>query len=210
MVPTASHREATALAPYVNLARGWNRQADASRNRLFYRDRPLTADAYQHWLRRWAVRFVVLSQAAPDAAAKEEAALVAGGLPYLEPRLVGRPVDALRGPGPASPLASAPAEVLDFDSAEVTLWTPTAGPDRGPHRLLPLAEPARRRRASRCPDPPTATRRPSRACPALAGDETSTGEARGELAGPARHPTGRLPDRRAVQDAARLRLPVPD
>ena len=84
VVPTASHREAAALAPYANLARGWNRQADAARNRVFYRDRPLTAEAYQHWLRRWAVRFVVLSTAKPDAAAVEEAALVAGGLPYLE------------------------------------------------------------------------------------------------------------------------------
>jgi hypothetical protein len=68
VVPTASHREATALAAYANLARGWNRQADAARNRLFYRDQPLTADAYQRWLRRWAVRFVVLSTATPDAA----------------------------------------------------------------------------------------------------------------------------------------------
>lgn len=32
VVPAASHREASALAPYVNLARGWNRQADMERN----------------------------------------------------------------------------------------------------------------------------------------------------------------------------------
>jgi hypothetical protein len=125
VVPTASHRESTALAPYVNLARGWNRQADASRNHLFYRDRPLTADAYQHWLRRWAVLFVVLSKAEPDAAAKEEAALVAGGLPYLE-RVWSDAEWTLYEVRDPKPLASAPAEVLDFGAAEVTLWTPTA------------------------------------------------------------------------------------
>lgn len=32
VVPARSHREASALAPYVNLARGWNRQADMERN----------------------------------------------------------------------------------------------------------------------------------------------------------------------------------
>lgn len=32
VVPAASHIEASALAPYVNLARGWNRQADMERN----------------------------------------------------------------------------------------------------------------------------------------------------------------------------------
>ncbi len=125
VVPTASHRESTALAPYVNLARGWNRQADASRNRLFYRDRPLTPEAYQHWLRRWAVRFVVLSEAAPDAAAEEEAALVAGGLPYLE-RVWSDEEWTLYEVRDPKPLASAPAEVLGFGAAEVTLYTPSA------------------------------------------------------------------------------------
>jgi hypothetical protein len=127
VVPTASHREAAALAPYVNLARGWNRQADAARNRLFYRDRPLTADAYQRWLRRWAVRFVVLSTAKPDAAAVEEAALVSAGLPYLDP--VWSDDDwtlyAVRQP---RSLVSEPATVLGFDAAMITLYTPEPGP----------------------------------------------------------------------------------
>jgi hypothetical protein len=127
VVPTASHREATALAAYANLARGWNRQADAARNRLFYRDQPLTAEAYQRWLRRWAVRFVVLSTATPDAAAVEEAALVSAGLPYLE--RVWSDADwmlyEVRNP---APLASAPARVLDFDAAQITLYTPDPGP----------------------------------------------------------------------------------
>ena len=126
-MPTASHREATALAAYANLARGWNRQADAARNRLFYRDQPLTAEAYQRWLRRWAVRFVVLSTATPDAAAVEEAALVSAGLPYLE-RVWSDDDWMLYEVRNPTPLASAPARVLDFDAAQITLYTPEPGP----------------------------------------------------------------------------------
>ncbi|GAA2121874.1 MFS transporter [Nocardioides bigeumensis] len=127
VVPTASHREVAALAPYANLARGWNRQADAGRNRLFYRDVPLTADAYQRWLRRWAVRFVVLSEAKPDVAAVEEAALVADGLPYLD-RVWSDDEWTLYEVRRPRPLVSEPAEVLSFDSALITLSTPEPGP----------------------------------------------------------------------------------
>ncbi len=127
VVPTASHREAAALAPYVNLARGWNRQADADRNRLFYRDRPLTEKAYERWLRRWAVRFVVLSTATPDDAAVDEAELVAGGLPFLEKVWSDDhwTLYAVRKP---RPLVSKPATVLGFDAAMITLYTPRPGP----------------------------------------------------------------------------------
>jgi hypothetical protein len=127
VVPTASHREATALAPYVNLARGWNRQADAARNRVFYRDRPLTAQAYQRWLGRWSVRFVVLADATPDDAAVEEAALVEAGLPYLHEVWSDEDwtVYEVRDP---RPLVSRPARVLAFDAAQVTLYTSEPGP----------------------------------------------------------------------------------
>ncbi|WP_030574050.1 MFS transporter [Streptomyces aureocirculatus] len=85
VVPVRSHREASALAPHVNLARGWNRQADKERNPLFYgEDKSLSPTEYQQWLRRWAVRFVVLPKDAPDVAGEAEAKLVAGGLPYLD------------------------------------------------------------------------------------------------------------------------------
>jgi hypothetical protein len=127
VVPTDTHRESAALAPYVNLARGWNRQLDAGRNHLFYRDRPLTAEAYQRWLRRWAVHFVVLSRAKPDAAAVEEAALVASGLPYLE-RVWSDDEWTLYEVRRPTPLVSEPAEVLDFDAAQITLYTPEPGP----------------------------------------------------------------------------------
>ncbi|MDI9836027.1 MFS transporter [Streptomyces sp. KAU_LT] len=84
VVPARSHREASALAPYVNLARGWNRQADMERNPLFY-DGTLNSANYREWLRRWAVHFVVLPKDEPDpSAAQRERELVQRGLPYLK------------------------------------------------------------------------------------------------------------------------------
>jgi hypothetical protein len=83
-VPSASHRESSALAPHVNLARGWNRQADAERNPLFYNG-TLTAQSYHAWLRRWAVQYVVLpKEGRPDHAALEETKIIEDGQPYLK------------------------------------------------------------------------------------------------------------------------------
>ncbi|MFI2378965.1 MFS transporter [Streptomyces sp. NPDC018964] len=84
VVPARSHREASALAPYVNLARGWNRQADMERNPLFYDD-TLNSANYHEWLKRWGVHFVVLPKDEPDGdGGQRERELVQRGLPYLE------------------------------------------------------------------------------------------------------------------------------
>ncbi|MFI6037456.1 MFS transporter [Streptomyces sp. NPDC051315] len=84
VVPARSHREASALAPYVNLARGWNRQADMERNPLFYDD-TLNSANYHEWLQRWAVHFVVVPKDEPDGDGGErERELVQRGLPYLK------------------------------------------------------------------------------------------------------------------------------
>jgi hypothetical protein len=181
VVPTASHREATALAPYVNLARGWNRQADAARNRIFYRDRPLTADVYQSWLRNWAVRFVVLPNAAPDAAAVQEAALVAGGLPYLD-RVWSDDQWTLYEVHNPRPLAAAPAEVLDFDAAEVTLYTPTAGAivvRIGYSRWLSLVDDF----GEPLPSPPEGDTAPQACLSGLANDSDAAGDDEADEAG---------------------------
>ncbi|WP_051950843.1 hypothetical protein [Actinacidiphila yeochonensis] len=82
VVPLRSHWEASGLSPYVNLARGWNRQADVERNALFY-DGTLSGATYYKWLRNWGVRYVVLPSAPPDGAAVAEARLVAAGPPGL-------------------------------------------------------------------------------------------------------------------------------
>ncbi|MFI5554017.1 MFS transporter [Streptomyces sp. NPDC051738] len=84
VVPARSHREAAALAPYVNLARGWNRQADMKRNPLFYDD-TLNSANYHEWLKRWAVHYVVLPKDEPDpTGAMRERQLVQRGMPYLK------------------------------------------------------------------------------------------------------------------------------
>lgn len=84
---TAEHWEAYEVAPRISLARGWERQLDVANNGLFY-GAHLTAHGYDAWLRRLAVRFVALPDAALDASAVREARLIRAGLPYL--RLVFR------------------------------------------------------------------------------------------------------------------------
>lgn len=125
VVPARSHREASALAPYINLARGWNRQADMERNPVFYDD-TLNSATYRDWLHRWAVHYVVLPKGDPDTGAEQEAELVKDGQPYLRPvwsdanwRLF-----AVREP---TPLADPPATVVRAGAGEVTIRVRTAG-----------------------------------------------------------------------------------
>ncbi|GHJ37331.1 hypothetical protein [Streptomyces sp. TS71-3] len=75
VVPARNHREADLLSAHVDTARGWNRQLDVVRGRLFYRPDPSTA-AYRAWLDHWAVGLVVLPHGQPDGPAEREAALV--------------------------------------------------------------------------------------------------------------------------------------
>ena len=126
VVPTRSHREAAALAPYVALARGWNRQADVGRNPLFYKRDVITADAYHRWLRRWAVSYVVLGSADPDPAAKPEALLVASHPDYLHE--VWSDGDwTLYSVSGSKPLVDSPAQVTGFNAAVMTIMTPAPG-----------------------------------------------------------------------------------
>jgi hypothetical protein len=84
VVPMRRHGEAFFVARHVPLARGWLRQVDYGRNRLFY-EPALRADAYRRWLSDNAVGWVALARGRHDWAAGREAALVRGGLPFLEP-----------------------------------------------------------------------------------------------------------------------------
>jgi len=86
LVPTARRGEARWITPEVPLARGWIRQLDRGRSPLFYDnlDGPPTAEAYRSWLRDEAVSWVVLTDAKPDHASEDEAALLrAGRVPGL-------------------------------------------------------------------------------------------------------------------------------
>ncbi|MFD9126485.1 MFS transporter [Kitasatospora sp. NPDC059571] len=81
-VPMLNHWESWGLAGTVELARGWNRQADLQRNPLFY-EGTLTPDRYRDWLRRWAVGYVVLPSGTLDYAARQEAAVIGSGPDWL-------------------------------------------------------------------------------------------------------------------------------
>ncbi|MFF8266734.1 hypothetical protein ACF059_05015 [Streptomyces sp. NPDC016562] len=134
VVMARSHREAAVLAPYVNLARGWNRQADVERGRLFYDGYggagvpagTFSAAAYRAWLNHWAVGFVVLHDGPLDAASEREYALVTSGPAYLEAvwRDDNWRVYRVRD---AVPLVDPPGSVVSSDSAALVVRMPRPG-----------------------------------------------------------------------------------
>ncbi|WP_282699689.1 hypothetical protein [Streptomyces sp. CC219B] len=126
VVPARNHREATALAPHVNMARGWNRQLDMERARLFY-DGTFSAATYRAWLDRWAVGLVVLPLGKPDGYAAEEARLIRERRPdWLEPVWQDRHWRIFRVRDPV-PLVSPPADVVRTTGAELVVRMPRAG-----------------------------------------------------------------------------------
>ncbi|MFF3466682.1 MFS transporter [Streptomyces sp. NPDC002619] len=126
VVPARSHREASALAPYVNLARGWNRQADMERNPLFYDD-TLNSANYHEWLQRWAIHFVVLPKDEPDGDGGErERTLLQRGMPYLK-QIWGDANWQLFRVTDAVPLAEPDAVVDRAEQGELTIEVHKAG-----------------------------------------------------------------------------------
>ncbi|WP_225859101.1 hypothetical protein [Streptomyces albicerus] len=125
VVPARNHREAALFAPHAQLMRGWNRQLDVERGRLFY-EGALDAPRYHAWLRHWAVAYVVVPDAKPDGPAEHEAALVTSGQDWLEPVWHDAHWRIYRVRD-AQPLASAPARVVRAGEADVVLRVPHAG-----------------------------------------------------------------------------------
>jgi hypothetical protein len=126
VVPTQRHWETVYVATELPLARGWERQLDIGRNALFY-GTELGADAYHRWLRDHAVRYVALADVPVDPFAIEEARLVAGGLPFLEPVWrdehwqLWQVVDA-------SPMVDGPARLVHMGMTAVVLHFTAAEP----------------------------------------------------------------------------------
>ncbi len=85
--PTANHWESAYLAPGFELARGWLRQLDTTRDDIFYRDDgPLTDSAYRSWLHNNAIRYVALPDAPLDYSSAAERRLILSKPAYLQPR----------------------------------------------------------------------------------------------------------------------------
>ena len=79
---TSGHWETAYLAPEFELARGWLRQLDRSRNGLFYRDR-LPSARYRAWLVRSGIRYVALADTATDYSARAERRVIESRPHYL-------------------------------------------------------------------------------------------------------------------------------
>jgi hypothetical protein len=80
---TKNHWEAARLATEVQLARGWERQLDQKVNPIFYDDQRFTAERYEWWLKRNAVKWVALPAAPLDYSAQLEARLLRTNPPFL-------------------------------------------------------------------------------------------------------------------------------
>lgn len=80
---TRSHWEAALLAPYVELARGWERQLDKRYNEAIEAD-PLSPAVYRRWLDRNGVSYVALPDVPLDGSSVGEAALIRHGAPFLK------------------------------------------------------------------------------------------------------------------------------
>jgi hypothetical protein len=105
-VDTVRHWDAAYLpAAGIPLVRGWFRQDDFPQNEPLYGD--LTPASYLHWLRDLGVAYVVLTDAAPDYSAAQEAALLRGGRSGLPMAYRDAHLEIFRVPA-AQPIVSGP------------------------------------------------------------------------------------------------------
>jgi hypothetical protein len=114
--PTANHWEAAYLAQRFELARGWLRQLDTTRDEIFYGDDSrLTDAAYREWLRRNGISYVLLPDAPLDYSSAAERQLILSEPAYLEPRWHSAHwrIYAVRDPAPlVDPLGAAAGRAL--------------------------------------------------------------------------------------------------
>jgi hypothetical protein len=125
--PTFDHWESAFVAPYIPLARGWERQLDTADNPIFYTPNALTASSYAAWLSDEGISFVALANAPLDYAAKAEGALLQSGkVPGL--KLVWRTSDWMVWKVLASPgLVSGPATLTTLEPDHLTLHASGTG-----------------------------------------------------------------------------------
>jgi hypothetical protein len=111
VVDTAEHWPAAYLPDAgIPIVRGWYRQSDFPQNELLY-DGKLAASTYEAWLRRMAVRYVLVTDAPVDYSSRNEAALVRSGrtdlvlvkrLPHVAIYELPKPTPIVTGPEPST------------------------------------------------------------------------------------------------------------
>ncbi|MFC6883006.1 MULTISPECIES: MFS transporter [Actinomadura] len=126
VVPLRSHWESSGLTRDFILARGWNRQVDAERHEIFYKEGALTPASYRDWLHKWAVQYVVLPEQETDWSAGGEADIVQGGQPWLKQIWQDRYWRLYRVADP-TPLVDSSATVARIDSDELVVDTRARG-----------------------------------------------------------------------------------
>lgn len=128
--PTANHWESAYLAPSFELARGWLRQLDTTRDDVFYGQGELTDAAYGSWLRRNAISHVALPDAALDYSSVAERRLILAAPSYLELRYRSPHwrIYAVKGAKPLiAPIGAARAETLSIGRQGFALDVTTPG-----------------------------------------------------------------------------------
>jgi hypothetical protein len=171
VVPTADHWESAYVAPYLPLARGWERQLDTADNPIFYQPGALTPASYRAWLDAEGISFVALPKAPLDYAAKAEGALLASGrvagldLVWSNPdwklwRVVGSP-GLVSGPATLSALEPDHLALVAASVGAITVrvrytefWSVTAGLACVGPAPLPPSEPGLAGRPAAAANPP--------------------------------------------------------
>jgi hypothetical protein len=113
--PTANHWESAYLAPSFELARGWLRQLDTTRDDVFYGPGELSHSAYSGWLRRNAISYVALPDAQLDYSSVAERRLILSAPSYLDLQYSSAHwrIYAVQGAKPlVAPLGTAQAQTL--------------------------------------------------------------------------------------------------
>jgi hypothetical protein len=141
-VDTVGHWPAFYLArAEIPIARGWYRQDDFPQNRVLYGD--LGARPYLAWLRRLAVRYVVVANAPPDYSARGERRLFDSGRSGLRRVFRTDSLSIYEVPDPA-PIVVGPgrARVLDLRPAKLVIRIARPGAYRVAIRWSPYWHPS--------------------------------------------------------------------
>jgi hypothetical protein len=128
--PTANHWESAYLAPKFELARGWLRQLDTTRDDVFYDQGELTDATYSSWLRSNAISYVALPDAPLDYSSAAERRLILAAPSYLSLRYESPHwrIYRVRGARPlVAPLGAARAQALRVGRQGFALDVTTPG-----------------------------------------------------------------------------------